>query len=208
MCGRYSISKPLSKTSDLVKKNIKVEDTENYNAHPSQKLPIIKSYTNGKALELCEWGLVPGWSKKLDKFSPLINARKETLMEKITFKNLIQTSRCVIPADGYYEWKREAKTKTPYYFTKEDNGLMFFPGIHQNNQFCIITREATEKISKIHHREPMIINSSQMNNYLNIKKDGMEILNSIKPPNLKFHEIAKDVNNPVNNDPSIINPVN
>ena len=191
-----------------MKKNIKVEDTENYNAHPSQKLPIIKSYTNGKALELCEWGLVPGWSKKLDKFSPLINARKETLMEKITFKNLIQTSRCVIPADGYYEWKREAKTKTPYYFTKEDNGLMFFPGIHQNNQFCIITREATEKISKIHHREPMIINSSQMNNYLNIKKDGMEILNSIKPPNLKFHEIAKDVNNPFNNDPSIINPVN
>ena len=208
MCGRYVVKNSVTKTSKLVKSAIKVEDTENYNAHPSQKLPIIKSYTNGKALELCEWGLVPGWSKKLDKFSPLINARKETLMEKITFKNLIQTSRCVIPADGYYEWKREAKTKTPYYFTKEDNGLMFFPGIHQNNQFCIITREATEKISKIHHREPMIINSSQMNNYLNIKKDGMEILNSIKPPNLKFHEIAKDVNNPFNNDPSIINPVN
>ena len=85
---------------------------------------------------------------------------------------------------------------------------MYFAGIHQNNQFCIITRVATEKISKIHHREPMIINSSQMNNYLNIKKDGMEILNSIKPPNLKFHEIAKNVNNPVNNDPSIMNPVN
>ena len=78
MCGRYKISKPVSKTVDLVKTNIKVEDTDNYNAHPSQKLPIIKSYTNGKALELCEWGLVPGWSKKLEKFSPLINARKET----------------------------------------------------------------------------------------------------------------------------------
>ena len=78
----------------------------------------------------------------------------------------------------------------------------------QNNQFCIITREATEKISTIHHREPMIINQSQINNYLNIKKDAMEILNSIKPPNLKFHEISKDVNNPINNDPSIINSVN
>ncbi|WP_413837843.1 SOS response-associated peptidase family protein [Desulfobacula sp.] len=92
MCGRYKISKPVSKTVDLVKTNIKVEDTDNYNAHPSQKLPIIKSYTNGKALELCEWGLVPGWSKKLDKFSPLINARKETLMEKVTFKNLLNLS--------------------------------------------------------------------------------------------------------------------
>ena len=65
MCGRYKICKPVSKTVDLVKTNIKVEDSDNYNAHPSQKLPIIKSYTNGKALELHEWGLVPGWSKKI-----------------------------------------------------------------------------------------------------------------------------------------------
>ena len=171
-------------------------------------MPIIKSYTNGKALELCEWGLVPGWSKKLDKFSPLINARKETLMEKVTFKNLIQTSRCIVPADGYYEWKREDKIKIPHYFSKEDDEIMFFAGIHQNNQFCIITREATEKISSIHHREPLIINQSQINNYLNVKKDAMEILNSIKPPNLKFHEISKDVNNPVNNDPALIKPLN
>ena len=208
MCGRYSIRKPVTKTADLVKTNIKVEDTDNYNAHPTQKLPVIKSYSNGKALELYEWGLVPSWSKKLDKFSPLINARRETLMEKITFKNLIQTSRCIIRADGYYEWKREDKTKTPYYFSKEDDELMYFAGIYQNDQFCIITREATEKISTIHHREPMIINQSQINNYLNIKKDAMEILNSITPPNLKFHEISKDVNNPVNNDPALIKPLN
>ena len=208
MCGRYKITKPVSKTSDIVKTNIKVEDNDNYNAHPTQKLPIIKSYTNGKALELCEWGLIPAWSKKLEKFSPLINARKETLMEKITFKNLIQTSRCMILADGYYEWKREEKNKTPYYFTKENNELMFLAAIHQNNQFCIITREATEEISKIHHREPLIVNRSQINDYLNVKKDAMEILNSIKPPKLKFHAITKDVNNPVNNKPSLINKLN
>ena len=208
MCGRYKITRPVTKTVDLVKTNIKVEDTDNYNAHPTQKLPIIKSYTNGKALELCEWGLVPGWSKKLEKFSPLINARKETLMEKVTFKNLIQTSRCAILADGYIEWKREDKSKVPYYFTKENDEIMFFAAIHQNNQFCIITREATEKVSAIHHREPLIINQSQINNYLNVKKDAMEILNSIKPPILKFHEISKDVNNPVNNDPALIKPIN
>ena len=67
MCGRFTIRKPVTKTVDIVKTNIKVEDSDNYNAHPTQKLPIIKSYTNGKALELCEWGLVPNWSKKLDK---------------------------------------------------------------------------------------------------------------------------------------------
>lgn len=207
MCGRYKITKPITKTVDLVKTKIKVEDIDNYNAHPGQKLPIIKSYTNGKALELYEWGLVPGWSKKLDKFSPLINARKETLMEKITFKNLIQNSRCVVPADGYYEWKRESEKKIPYYLSKDDDEIIFFAAIYQNNQFCIITREATEKISTIHHREPMIINQSQINNYLNVKKNAMEILSSIKPPSLKFHKISKDVNNPINNDPAITNPI-
>jgi len=208
MCGRYVITKPVSKTSDIIKKNIKVEDSDNYNAHPTQKLPIIKSYTNGKALESYEWGLVPDWSKKLDKFSPLINARKETLMEKVTFKNLIQTSRCLVLADGYYEWKRENKNKTPYYFTREDNELMYFAAIHQNNQFCIITREATPKISAVHHREPVIINHSQIFNYLNIKKEPTAILNAINPPVLKFHEVSKNVNRPINNDLKLINSLN
>ena len=128
MCGRYVISKPVSKTIDLVKTNIKVEDSDNFNAHPSQKLPVIKSYTNGKALELCEWGLVPDWSKKLDKFSPLINARKETLMEKVTFKNLIQASRCVVPADGYVSVKiynligQEVATLQDGYMDQNFNG--------------------------------------------------------------------------------------
>ena len=85
---------------------------------------------------------------------------------------------------------------------------MFFAAIYQTKQFCLITREATEKISAIHHREPLIINQSQINNYLNVKKDVMEILNSIKPPELKFYEISKDINNPVNNDSALIKPLN
>ena len=93
----------------------------------------------------------------------------------------------VVPADGYYEWKREDKIKSPIlFFSRKTMKLCFLQAIHQNNQFCIITREATEKVSSIHHREPLIINQSQINNYLNVKKDAMEILNSIKPPNLKI----------------------
>ena len=207
MCGRYVITKPVSKTLDLVKTNIKVEDTDNFNAHPSQKLPVIKSYTNGKALENLEWGLIPSWAKDKKDFKPLINARVETLVEKISFKKLIQTSRCLVVADGYYEWKRVEKEKVPYFFQRKDNDLMFFAGIFQDNKFCIITREASNEIKEIHSREPLIINKSQINNYLNIKKNGMEILNAIKAPKIKFHEITKDVNNPINNDPSLINPI-
>jgi putative SOS response-associated peptidase YedK len=207
MCGRYVITKPVSKTLDLVKTNIKVEDTDNFNAHPSQKLPVIKSYTNGKALENLDWGLTPSWAKDKKDFKPLINARVETLVEKISFKKLIQTSRCLVVADGYYEWKRVEKEKVPYFFQLEDNDLMFFAGIFQDNKFCIITREASNEIKEIHSRVPLIINKSQINNYLNIKKNGMEILNAIKAPKIKFHEITKDVNNPINNDPSLINPI-
>ena len=205
MSGRYVVTKPVTKTKDLVKTNIKVEDKDNYNAHPTQKMPIIKSYTNGRALENCEWGLIPSWGRDKKDFKPLINARLETLMEKVSFKKLIQTSRCLVVADGYYEWKRENKEKTPYYFTKTDSSLMFFAGIHQNNQFCIITKEATSTVMKVHHREPLIIDEEQILNYLNIKKEGMDILRNIKPPELKFHEISKDVNKPINNDSSLIN---
>jgi putative SOS response-associated peptidase YedK len=204
MCGRYVVTKPVTKTADLVKSNIKVEDKDNYNAHPAQKLPIIKSYTNGKTIENYNWGLIPFWAEGKKDFRPLINARLETLMEKVSFKKLIQTSRCVVVADGYYEWKRERKEKIPYYFTRSDSNLIFLAAIHQENQFCIITREATSNVKQVHNREPLIINQEQISNYLNIKKEGMDILQAIKPPELKFHVVSKDVNKPINNDPSLI----
>ena len=204
MCGRYVVTKPVTKTAEIVKTSIKVEDRDNYNAHPTQKLPIIKSYSNGKTLESYDWGLIPSWAEDKKDFRPLINARLETLTEKVSFKNLIQTSRCLVVADGYYEWKRENKEKTPYYFTKSDSSIIFFAAIHQNNQFCIITREATDEVKEIHHREPLILGEEQISNYLDIKKEGMDILKSIKAPELKFHVVSKDVNKPINNDPSLI----
>jgi len=207
MCGRYVVTKPVTKTTDLVKTTIKVEDRDNYNAHPTQTLPIIKSYTNGKTLENYSWGLVPSWAADKKDFRPLINARLETLTEKVSFKNLIQTSRCLVVADGYYEWKRENKEKTPYYFTKSDSSIIFFAAIHQNNQFCIITREATDEVKEIHHREPLILGEEQISNYLDIKKEGTDILKVIKAPKLKFHLISKDVNKPINNDSSLIKAI-
>ena len=85
MCGRYVVTNPVSKTNKLVKSAIQIEDNENYNAHPYQKLPVIKKYTNGNTLENLKWGIIPSWSKKKD-FKPLINARLETIDEKITQK--------------------------------------------------------------------------------------------------------------------------
>ena len=93
MCGRYVVTNPVSKTDKLVKSAIQVEDNENYNAHPYQKLPVIKKYKNGNTLENLKWGLVPSWAKDKD-FKALINARLETIDEKVSFKKLIKDFRC------------------------------------------------------------------------------------------------------------------
>ena len=205
MCGRYTITKKKSNIEEVLDSVFKDEYIKNYNAAPTNKLPVITNQ-NLNEIKLLQWGLIPHWAKDPTMGGKLINARLETLMEKITFKNLVQTSRCLVIADGYYEWKKEEQQKVPYYFTKEDSSLMLFAAIHQNNQFCIITRKA-ESGSEIHQREPLIIPKSQIANYLNVKKEALSVLNSIKPPKLKFHQISKDVNNPMNNDPRLIKAI-
>ena len=203
MCGRYVVTNPVSKTKSLVKTAIKVEDIENYNAHPYQDLPVIKKYTNGNALENLKWGLVPSWSKKKE-FKPLINARLETIDEKVSFKKLIQLTRCVAVADGFYEWKREEKNKIPYYFLREDKKIIYIAGIYENDQFCLVTEEASKNILEIHRRQPVILNEKDINRYLNIELNGSSFLKECKKPNLEFYEISKEVNKPTNNSVSLI----
>ena len=206
MCGRYVITNAVTKTSKIVKSAIQVEDSENYNAHPYQKLPVIKKYTNGNTLENLTWGIVPSWSKKKD-FKPLTNARLETIDEKVSFKKLIRVSRCIAIADGFYEWKREEKNKIPYYFQREDKKLIYFPAIFENNQFCLITENASKNVAEIHHRQPVIINENDINKYLNLELSGSNFLNECSKPNLNFYEISKEVNKPTNNSLSLIQKV-
>ena len=134
MCGRYVITKPVAKTRDLVKSVYVINDVDNYNTHPTQKLPVVKFHSKGKILETLQWGLTPPWTQERE-VKPLINARLETLGEKMTFKNLIKSNRCLVVADGYYEWKRQKSDKVPHYFTREDDRLMFFAGIYKDHQF-------------------------------------------------------------------------
>ena len=103
-------------------------------------------------------------------------ARLETINEKISFKKLIQLKRCVAVADGFYEWKREGKQKTPFYFLREDKKMIFIAGIFEDNQFCLITEQAAENINQVHHRQPVILNEKDINNYLNLQSDGSNFL--------------------------------
>ena len=203
MCGRYVVTNPVTKTKKIVKTAIKVEDIENYNAHPYQNLPVIKKYTNGNTLENLKWGIVPSWSKKKE-FKPLINARLETIDEKISFKKLIKLTRCIAVADGFYEWKREDKNKVPHYFLREDKKIMYLAAIYDNNEFCLITEQASNNVNAVHHRQPVIINESDISRYLNLELNGSSFLKECKKPKLEFYQISKDVNRPTNNSISLI----
>ena len=206
MCGRYVVTNAVAKTKEIVKSVIAVSDTYNFNAHPQQKLPVIKSYTDGKTVENLQWGLVPSWAKEKE-IKPLINARLKTLNEKISFKNLIKNYRCLVVADGYYEWKREKKNKQPYYFSRLNNQTMFFAGIYKDHQFIIITTQANSNVTDIHYRQPVIIDEEDLNDYFDLKKEGTSFLKSYKALELKFHPVSKDVNKPKNNTKELIGEI-
>ncbi len=134
----------------------------------------------------------------------MINARLETIDEKVSFKKLIQLTRCVAIADGFYEWKREERNKIPYYFLREDKKTIYIAGIYENDQFCLVTEEANKNVLEIHHRQPVILNEKDVNRYLNIELNGSSFLKECKKPVLEFYEVSKEVNKPTNNNISLI----
>ena len=209
MCGRFAQTNIIKATSDIVKTVIgKVDSIDNFNISPGQEAAVIKKYSNGRALELGSWSIFPSWAKDKEGFRPLHNTRLESLV-KPYFKRLISTNRLLIPCSYFYEWSKSVENKkVPYCFKlKDDNDLMYFAGVFENNQFSIITREADGENSKIHHRQPLIINKSKINDYLNLKNNAQEILQSIKPPDLNFYQIGLEINNPKNNFKELINPL-
>tara|TARA_B100000941_G_scaffold90436_1_gene62641 strand:- start:392 stop:1012 length:621 start_codon:yes stop_codon:yes gene_type:complete len=203
MCGRYVINNPVTKTQKIVKSVTNVKDDYNYNAHPYQNLPIIKKYKNGNALEYLKWGIIPSWAKQKD-FRPLINARLETIEEKVSFKKLIKLNRCVAVADGFYEWKRDESNKIPFYIFRKDKKSLYIAAIYNEKEFCLITENSLTSLKIIHHRQPVILNENDINEYLNLEINGSKFLRTNKKIDLTFHQVSKSVNKTSNNDISLI----
>ena len=211
MCGRYVITKAASKTKNIIQKNNGVADEINYNAFPGSVLPVITKEEDQLALHKFHWGLVPKWSEKMKDFKPLNNARLETIHEKVTFKGLIAARRCVVPADGYYEWRKdENDRKVPYYFTGTELQTLYFAGLYQKNtntEFSIITTEAKGDVTEIHHRMPVILQEQDIHRYLDLKTDALTLLNVYPGVPLTFNEVSREVNNPANNTPELIQSI-
>jgi putative SOS response-associated peptidase YedK len=192
-----------------------------YNIAPSQMVPVI-ARDGSKRLGLKSWGLVPSWAKNRTIGQKMINARAETLGEKPSFKRLLFTRRCIVPATGFYEWAKDGKRKVPIYFRMKDGGLFGFAGLWdlwkspdgpggQIESFTIITTAPNELIARVHDRMPAILKRDDETRWLDPRLEDGAALGSMLQPypagEMEGYEVSRAVNSPLNHGPECIAPV-
>ncbi len=189
-----------------------------YNVAPTQDVPIIRREEGERRLAMVRWGLVPSWSKELPKSKPLINARSETVAEKPSFRSAYGSRRCLVMADGFYEWKRSEKTPLPFYVSPAAGGMFAMAGVWERWQpkqgdgvesVAIITTSANETLSAIHHRMPVVIDPDNMDDWLSADSDREVVDPLLKPaPNDFFvmTPVSVAVNKIANDGPELIEP--
>jgi putative SOS response-associated peptidase YedK len=193
MCGRFTLRNP----KPVINQFETGEFLPRFNIAPNQKILTISGKSN-----FVKWGFTPYWASK--PFN-LINARAETLWKKPSFRD---ASRCLIPADGWYEWKNEGEKKTPYFHYLKDQSFCFagiYGGYRGEVGCAIVTIEASENLKAIHHRMPAILDKSF---YLEwIKGEEKDVYDLSIDTKVEFFEVSKHVNNPGNDDEKCIFPI-
>lgn len=189
-----------------------------YNAAPSQLLPVITS-ENPKGISTFYWGLSPAFSKNKGVSERIINLRSESILEKPVLRKALQTSRCLVPADGFYEWKRLGrKTTIPYRFIRKDKKLFAFAGIWEeyedvtgapSHTFSIFTISPNEVVAPIHDRMPVILNALSEKVWLDSKATEDELLLALLPlpaQELESYTVSPRVNSVKNDDAYLLLP--
>ncbi len=217
MCGRFQLSVKGKQISERF--NVEVFDelyAPNYNCAPSQKLPVITN-NKSKSLSYFRWGLIPFWAKDPKLGYRNINTRSETISIKPSFKNAFKKRRCLIPANGFYEWRKD-ENKTPFRIFLKKEQLFAIAGIWEAwkdaenriiNSFSIITTEANSLCLDIHNRMPVILEPENEQSWL--RENNEESLKKLLVPfssgKMDAYAISKEVNSPKNNKAEIILPV-
>ncbi len=216
MCGRYTLTASINKVAESFGATSTLSAEARYNIAPTQD--IIAVLRNGSThLSMLHWGLIPSWARDESIGSRMINARAETLAEKPSFKNLLSRKRCLIVADGFYEWKAEGKSKTPMYITMQDNQIFAFAGLwdqwkgsdgRQIQSCTIVTTEPNDLMATIHNRMPVILRPGAYEDWLNPQLHDTEVLTHWLTPYpselMKARPVSKLVNNPSNDTAQLI----
>jgi len=223
MCGRfvqYNLLQVIQQTFNI--DAVSFEVIPNYNVAPTQEILAAVRHDNEIKLEKLHWGLVPFWAKDISIGSGMINARAETVASKPSFRNAFKKRRCLIPANGFYEWKGDKGNKQPYYVFIPSGEPFAFAGFWETwtdkesgeesvyKSCAIITTSASGAIREIHHRMPVILDPKFHEKWLNAQVKDPKKLEIILQKGLihdmKYYPVSKLVNSVKNNDPNCIKP--
>ncbi|MBG0771815.1 MAG: SOS response-associated peptidase [Anaerolineaceae bacterium] len=221
MCGRFTLTLEPGELQELLDLGPFVHIVQpRYNIAPTQPVPIVKDLET-RAVELYQWGLVPFWSKDITIGARLINARSETADEKPAFRAAFKYRRCLILADGFYEWKKEAQGagKTPILFKLKDDGPFTFAGLYEHWQSpeggelhtcSILTCEPNELVGQVHNRMPVMLDAEARWQWLDPEMERKNLMGLMKPypaDEMKCFEVSKAVNSPANDNPDVVKPI-
>ena len=216
MCGRFAFYSPTEATVALFGATVEVPVVARYNIAPTQFVAAIRE-NDEKAREvvMLRWGLIPFWAKDPAIGNRMINARSETVAEKPSYRNAYKKRRCLILANGFYEWRKETDGKTPYFITTEDDSAFAFAGLWEHWQSkdgeeslqttTIITAAANDFMTNLHQRMPIILNSSTADRWLSGDNDLIYQVADITPE-LKAWPVDRRVNNARNEGEDLIDP--
>ena len=218
MCGRFVNLNKIDKLNKIfeINESENVENGISYNIAPSQSTIII---TNSKLfkIEKADWGM-KFFDKRQNQEKNIINSRLETIQNKILFKESFEKRRCVIPANGYYEWSINDNIKIPYFINIPDKETIYFAGIWKYlnfkkssmKVFSIITKPSNSLLKEIHDRMPVTLSSEESKDYLDHNNSDYlkNNVKSILEEYFEFFKISKFVNNPINNSSECFKPIN
>ncbi len=214
MCGRYKLTTP----TGVIVENFQIRQgrpnlAARYNIAPTQTAPVVRSTPSGRQLALLRWGLIPSWAKDTKIAFSTINARAETVHEKPAFRDAFQQRRCLVVADGYYEWKTDGRGKQPYVFTLKDERPMAFAGLWEQwekgpetiESFTIVVTQGNELALPIHDRMPVILAPDSYDMWLEGTPDeAVTLLRPADPALMELRPVSRALGNVRNEGPALL----
>jgi putative SOS response-associated peptidase YedK len=220
MCGRFVITSPPAALRQIFGYPDQPNFPPRHNIAPTQPIPVVIIENGTRRFRLMRWGLIPAWVKDPRGFSLLINARAETVLEKPAFKNAIKRRRCLIPADGYYEWQTSEQRKRPFFIRRRDGGLIGLAGLAETwigpngeelDTVAIVTAPASADLAVLHHRVPVTISPGDFDRWLDCSADDAEaVMGLLAPPaegEFVWHQVSTRVNRTANDDAQLVLPI-
>jgi putative SOS response-associated peptidase YedK len=222
MCGRFILKAPFSELVRLYRITNNLNLEARYNVPPTEDIVVVRSQDGHRTLDMLRWGLVPYWAKDIKIGYSLINAKAETVAEKPAFRDAFRERRCIIPADGFYEWKKlDTKTKQPYAIVMRDRSVFGFAGLWERwkdratgatTQSCtIITTSPNDVCAPIHDRMPVILPPENYARWLGEEPtETPHLLMMLKPYPAEAMEacpVSPRVGNVKNTDAALIEPL-